>query len=61
VRVGEIVLRLQVKLAHDPLSEIADLPIAADLTRQPALKPAPLPVDVEVPLELRAVALDAGL
>jgi hypothetical protein len=61
MRVCKIVLRLQVKLAHNPFNEIADLPIAAHLTRKPTLKPDPLPVDVKVPLELCAVALDAGL
>lgn len=59
--IGEVVQRLQVELPHDPLSVIADLAITTDLTRQPTLKANPLPVNVEVPLELRAVALDAGL
>jgi hypothetical protein len=59
--IGEVVQRLQVKLIDSTLDEVRDLPIPADLTRQPALKPNPLSVNVEVSFELRAITLDAGL
>jgi hypothetical protein len=59
--IGKVVQRLQVKLIDNAFNEVRDLPIPADLTRQPALKPNPLSVNVEVSLELRTIPLDAGL
>jgi hypothetical protein len=50
-----------VKLINDAFDEVCDLPIPANLARQPALKPNPLSVNVEVSLELRAIPLYAGL
>lgn len=61
VGIGEVIQRLQVELIDDAFDVIGDLPITADLTRKTALKADPLPVNVEVPLELRAVTLDARL
>jgi hypothetical protein len=49
------------KLINDAFDEVRDLPIPADLARQPALKPNPLSVNVEVPFKLRTIPLDAGL
>ena len=59
--IGEVVQRLQVKLIDSAFDEVGDLPIPADLTRQPALKPNPLSVNVEVSFELRTIPFDAGL
>lgn len=49
------------ELIDDAFDVIGDLPIAADLARKTALEPDPLPVNVIVALELRAITLDAGL
>jgi hypothetical protein len=59
--IGEVVQRLQVKLIYSAFDEVRNLPIPADLAWQPALKPNPLSVNVEVPLEPRTIPLDAGL
>ena len=59
--IGKVVQRLQVELVYSAFDEVCDLPIPADLTRKPALKPNPLSVNVEVSLELRAITLDAGI
>jgi hypothetical protein len=58
---GKVVQRLQVKLIDNAFNEVRDLPIPTDLARQPALKPNPLSVNVEVSLELRTIPFDAGL
>lgn len=59
--VDEVVQRLRVELAHDPIDVVRDPTIAADLPRQATLKPNPLSVDVGVALKLRAITLDAGV
>jgi phage/plasmid-like protein (TIGR03299 family) len=53
-------VKLDLGLIDSAFDEVRDLPIPADLTRKPALKPNPLSVNVEVTFELRAIALDAS-
>jgi hypothetical protein len=46
--------------ARQAAKELVYRTVAAHLTRQPALKADPLPVNVLVALEFSAVTLDAG-
>jgi hypothetical protein len=59
--IGEVVQRLQVKLINSSFDEVRNLPVPADLTREPALEPNPLSVNVEVSFKLCAITLNAGL
>jgi hypothetical protein len=59
--IGEVVQCLQVKLIDSAFDEVRYLPIPANLAREPALKPNPLSVNVEVSFKLCAITLNAGI